>query len=137
MTEPTVAAFGVLRNCYRQCMLTQNFLERLVSQAAAIRQLLAEIGPLTSREVAEHLGAKHRDVAGALCSMRKAVTQTAYVHSWTLDGTGRTYPRPLWMVGQRKDAPKPAPLSESFRCKRYKDARRRRVSSVFQLGGRA
>lgn len=106
-----------------------------MSKAAAIRQLLAEIGPLTSREVASYMDGNHRDVAATLCAMRKAAEQTAYIHSWTLDGEGKRYPRPLWMVGQGKDAKKPTPLTEAERCKKYKTARRKRVPSVFHLGG--
>lgn len=107
----------------------------MVSIAQSVRDLLAAIGPLTSREVADYLGISHRVAANTLCHMRAAATRTAYIESWTRDGPGKEYPRPQWMVGDKPDAKKPPRRKNSQKCREWREQVRGRVPSVFHLGG--
>jgi hypothetical protein len=91
----------------------------------SVREVLATVGPLTSREVAAFFpGVPHRHVAAILSTLRSAARKQVYVYGWTRDnGHGRTYLRAVHALGDLPDARKPAPLTNAQRCQRWKDKR--------------
>lgn len=89
---------------------------------AGIRDIVRHCGPLTMREIAQFYPDLHyRDVAKYIAAMRTCVvTKQLYIQSWTMDGIGRRYPRPVYALGDRRDAPKPRPVSASERAQKYR-----------------
>lgn len=102
---------------------------------AAIRDILRHCGPLTMRDIAAFYPHLHyRDVSKYLAAMRGCVvTKQLYIQSWTMEGYGRHYPRPVYALGDKRDAPKPKPISDSDRAKKYRQSRKlpKAASSVF------
>ena len=89
---------------------------------AGIRDILRQCGPLTSQELAEFFpGVDHHIVSSNISAMRKSVvTKQLYIKAWTMEGVGRRYPRPVYDLGDKRDAPKPKPVSQAERCRRYR-----------------
>lgn len=106
---------------------------------AGVRETLATVGPLTSREVAAFFpGSRHQDAAAVISSMRRLATKQVYVHSWVRENdAGRDYLRAVYALGDQRDAPKPRKLSNAERCRRWKAkwAVPRHASSVFAWAG--
>lgn len=102
---------------------------------AGIREILHHCGPLTMRDIAQFYPHLHyRDVAKYIAAMRVCVvTKQLYIQSWTMEGVGRRYPRPVYALGDKRDAPKPKPVSDSDRAKKYRQSRKlpNAASSVF------
>lgn len=102
---------------------------------AGIRDILRQCGPLTMREIAQfYPGLDYHDVAKYIAAMRTCVvTKQLYIQSWTMDGVGRCYPRPVYALGSRRDAAKPKPVSASERAKKYRLSRKlpKAANSVF------
>lgn len=103
-----------------------------------IRQVLATVGPLTSRELVEFFPDRnHRDVTSALCRMRdKLMHKRVYIAEWTRDnGYGRTVLRPVFALGDKTCAQRPRTFNNAQRCKRYRDKNRvPKINSVWSLG---
>lgn len=104
-----------------------------------ILALLNEIGPMTRSEVCQHLGLDRNEGAAIMSRLaqptkRPVGPKRIYVAAWTYDTESqRRYPRAVYDVGCKPDAKKPkSDLKENKR--RYLNARKLRVSSVFQLG---
>jgi hypothetical protein len=89
---------------------------------ANIRSVLEISGPMTMREVAQFFpGADHHKVSSFMSAMRLAVkTKQLYIQSWTMEGIGRKYPRPVYALGNKRDAKKPAPATQAERCREYR-----------------
>lgn len=89
---------------------------------ANIRDVLHICGPLTMREVAQFFPDVHyRQVSSFLTAMRlTVVTKQVYIQSWTMEGIGRRYPRPVYALGNKPDARKPKPVSASERARKYR-----------------
>jgi hypothetical protein len=86
-----------------------------------IRGVLECCGPLTMREVAQFFpDFNHRLVASFLSAMRATSVKHIYIQSWTMDGSGRRYPRPVYALGNKPDARKPKRLSQAERCREYR-----------------
>ena len=87
------------------------------------------------REIAQFYPDMHyRDVAKYISAMRVCVvTKQLYIQRWTMDGVGRRYPRPVYALGDKRDAPKPRPMSDSDRAKQYRQSRKlpKAANSVF------
>ena len=102
---------------------------------AAIRDILEQCGPLTMREVAEFFpGVDYHTVSTTLSAMRNTVvTKQVHIKSWTMEGVGRRYPRPIYALGNRRDAPKPKPPSQAERCRLYRQRMKppKAANSVF------
>lgn len=102
---------------------------------AGIRDILQHCGPLTMRDIAQfYPGLDYHDVAKYIAAMRTCVvTKQLYIQSWTMEGVGRRYPRPVYALGDRRDAPKPKPVTASERAKKYRQSRKlpKHASSVF------
>lgn len=76
---------------------------------------------MTMREVAKFFPDVHfRLVASFLTAMRSTTVKHIHIQSWTMDGHGRRYPRPVYALGHKRDAPKPKPMTTSERMKRYR-----------------
>jgi hypothetical protein len=103
-----------------------------------VRSVLRECGPLTSREIARFFpGDRHQSVAAVVVSLRKAAKQQVYVHSWTRESveSAREYLRAVYALGNRRDAKKPAVMTNAERCARWKarTARPNAPTSVWDL----
>lgn len=102
---------------------------------AGIRDILRHCGPLTMREIAEfYPGLDYHDVAKYISAMRTCVvTKQLYIQSWTMEGVGRRYPRPVYALGDKRDATKPKPVSDSERAQKYRQSRKlpKAANSVF------
>jgi hypothetical protein len=102
---------------------------------AAIRDILEQCGPLTMREICEFFpGVDYHRVSSFITAMRiTVVTKQVYIKGWTMEGLGRRYPRPIYDLGNRPDARKPKPISNSERGRQYRQSRKlpQGVSSVF------
>lgn len=102
---------------------------------AGIRDILRHCGPLTMRDIAQfYPGVDYHDVAKYIAAMRTCVvTKQLYIQSWTMEGYGRRYPRPVYALGDKPDARKPKPVSASERAKQYRQRRKvpQAANSVF------
>jgi hypothetical protein len=87
---------------------------------ANIRDVLHICGPLTMREVAQFFPDVHyRQVSSFLTAMRlTVVTKQIHIQSWTMEGFGRRYPRPVYALGNKPDARKPPPMNNAERQRR-------------------
>lgn len=103
---------------------------------------LEEQGPLSRAELAEILQIPSKEVGGMLTWLSKARPGTPkriYVFGYVHDHPGaRRYPRALYAIGTKKNAPKPPALTNTERtAKYYKKATRLTITSVFDLGIKA
>lgn len=89
---------------------------------AAVRDLLRTIGPMTSQELTTFFpGTTQRHVAAVVSSMRSAVRRQVRIHAWVREADGqRSYLRPVYAIGTGRDAPKPEPITNAERVRRYK-----------------
>ncbi len=89
---------------------------------AAVRDLLRTIGPMTSAELLTFFpGRCLRDVSSALGKMRGLARPQVRIHAWVREADGqRFYLRPVYAIGTARDAPKPEPISNAERVRRYK-----------------
>ncbi len=101
---------------------------------AAVLEVLASVGPLTSREVSEFFaGSTHQDVSAILSSLRTAARRRVHIGAWTRDnGHGKCALRPVYALGDEPDAPRPPKLTNAEVTRRYR-ARHRvpKVNSVW------
>lgn len=106
---------------------------------AAIRDILQHCGPLTMRDIAQfYPSLDYHDVAKYIAAMRRCVVnKQLYIQSWTMEGVGRRYPRPVYALGNKPDARKPRPVSASERAKQYRMRKRipKPANSVFTWAG--
>lgn len=100
-----------------------------------ILDVLAD-GPLLGQDIAAFFpDSSARDVAAAVSSLRTAKRKRVYILRWTTDVMGEKHqPRPVYALGSRLDAPRPAPRPAAEATARYKRRNRVRApNSVFQL----
>lgn len=105
-----------------------------------VREVLATVGPLTSREIAEFFpDSRPENVGAVINTMRTLATKQVHICGWTRDnGHGKTYLRAIYALGDRRDSLKPAPFSNAERCERKRaKARRPKINSVWALGAHA
>ena len=103
-------------------------------------EALTTVGDMTALEVAAHCKIT-RDTAASLLSLLRTETprrpQRAHICDWTYDaeGTSKPYPRPVYRIGQGKDAPKPKPKTDAQKSRDHRAALRaqNRSVSVFNL----
>tara|TARA_R110000868_G_scaffold353573_2_gene614787 strand:- start:791 stop:1156 length:366 start_codon:yes stop_codon:yes gene_type:complete len=102
---------------------------------AGIREILHHCGPLTMRDVAEFFpGVDYHRVSTTLSAMRNTVVnRQVYIKSWTMEGSGRRYPRPVYALGNQPDARKPKPPCNAKRQREWRQRRKspKAVNSVF------
>ena len=105
----------------------------------AVREILATVGPLTSAEVASFFpGGTHQDASKALSVLRraKAPGHRVYIKEWTRHALGqKDTPRPVYALGDKRDAKPPKPLPNAEITRRYRQRQRipRVPTSVFDL----
>lgn len=88
--------------------------------AANIRSVLDISGPMTMQELAQFFpGTSSRRMSGWIAALRLPKKQL-HIQSWTMEGMGRRYPRPIYALGNKRDAAKPKPVSQSTRMKEYR-----------------
>ena len=102
---------------------------------SAIRELLGTVGPMTSREASTFFpGDPFNHVAACLSKMRRAKKKHVHVTAWVqiAVGNGGTRPVPLYDVGDKRDAPKPAPMTKARTARRYREKKKTaaRVAAV-------
>lgn len=114
------------------------------SLVAAILSLLAEQGALTRDEIDTQLAVPGRTVAQTLTRLRLVTRdrpKRVYIQRWVTDAEGqKLYPRPVYALGDRPDAPKPARNRQAANQRYYWSKKARtRLNSVFNLAitGRA
>lgn len=103
---------------------------------AAILSILEHCGPLTMRDIAEFFpDVNYRLVASFITAMRSVSVKHLHIQSWTMEGRGRRYPRPIYALGNKRDAPKPKRTTTSERMKKYRQSKKlpKAANSVFNL----
>lgn len=101
---------------------------------ANIRDVLRICGPLTMREIAQFFPDYHyRQVSNFLSAMRITVVKHIHIQSWTMEGIGRRYPRPVYALGHKPDARKPKPITMAEHCRAYRARKKlpQAANSVF------
>ena len=102
-----------------------------------VRELLADVGPLTSREVAEFFPeASHWNVSSALSALRRARNKQVYIKTWrrNLEGN-REHIRAVYALGNKPDARRPQAVTNAEKCQRWRKKQRiPTVNSVWALG---
>jgi hypothetical protein len=91
----------------------------------AVRDVLRTVGPMTSRELTSFFpGVPQRHVAAALSTMRTLAVQQVRICAWVREADyQRCYLRAVYELGTGRDAPKPPPLTNIERVRRYKAKR--------------
>lgn len=107
---------------------------------ANVRDLLADVGPLTSREVAEFFPeSTHWNVSSALSALRRARNKQVYIKTWrrNLEGN-REHLRPVYALGDKLDTRQPKALTNAEKCRRWKAKQRvPKVNSVWTWAAQA
>lgn len=99
--------------------------------------LLAELGPMTRSEICRQLGHERQECSAIMTRLntptkRPPAPRRIHISGWVHDEEGqRRYPRAVYDLGDKPDAVRPA-LPDSR--KRYREAFKLKVSSVFELG---
>lgn len=104
----------------------------------AVTEALERDGPMTTAMVSAVIGEGRTKIGSVLSRMNrnnKTLGRRVYIESWTTEeeGSGKMYPRAVYALGDKKNAPRPPKMSCSERTKRWRNAKRQRVSSVFDL----
>ena len=102
-------------------------------------EALAELGPMTRAEIEVEIGIDKRfagRLASALNHASPKFPKRIYIKTWIYEAEGaRRYPRAVYAIGSRPDAPKPARDIAGAKARYW--AKRRdqmRYASVFHLG---
>lgn len=100
---------------------------------------MLEDGPMTRSEICLNLGRDKESIASIVSRLALDTAKAGkriYVKSYVWDMEGeRRYPRALYALGKKADAPKPAPNVKATKA-RYWAKRKARLTcnSVFHLG---
>lgn len=99
---------------------------------AAVLDVLAAVGPLTSREIAEFFpGSTYENVSAVVSTLRNLATPRVYICAWTRDnGHGKQYLRAVYAVGDKPEARKPRPLNNRERCARRRAKQRPAAAGI-------
>lgn len=103
---------------------------------------LTEFGPMTVADIAEETGINIPAISMAIIAARKPTAPVrVYLHSWRYDPVATKHgsylaPRMVFALGNRKDAPRPAPKTHAQKCKTWRLRTEQRVNSVFNIGRR-
>jgi hypothetical protein len=106
-----------------------------VSNRDEVLRLLAEHGPMTRAEIQEEIGASMGYASQLLHRLHRRLG-IIHIKAYRKTNTGyyRDRPIPLYALGAGKDAPKPPHKTASQSCHEYRERKRRKVASVFDLG---
>ena len=92
-------------------------------------------GPYTSEDLAELTGLHEQTVNHYVNELRRVKPKQAYIHQW--EEVDARHKVPAFKLGGLPDARKPRPLSRKEIKKRYSEAQRSKVASIFEHGGAA
>lgn len=99
-----------------------------------ILTVLEEVGPMTSRELGEHMGWARSYARTAIAHCRKNTEKKIYIKQWLRsEEYGKLYLRPVYAAGSESDAKKPKPLGRAVYNKRHRDKKRKQMPSIFGL----
>lgn len=89
-------------------------MDKVKATHQTVRELLAQVGPLTAREAAEFFSGPHRTVSAVLSTMRNGAQKQVYICAWTRDnGYGKRYLRAVYDLGDKPDARRPRPITNA------------------------
>ena len=102
-------------------------------------EAFAEFGRLTAQEFADYADIHRYDAHAVLNRMNrrtKAGEKRIHIADWTDSyDDARRYPRPVFMLGDKPDKPKPKPnLRENRKRSEHKTLKAIRMTSVFNMG---
>jgi hypothetical protein len=103
---------------------------------ALILKTLAELGPMTNRELVEETGIRSQTVGVVLFVLRQKPKRMIRIAAWEYlahDGVN-TRPHAKYSIGSNNDAPKPPPLGHAAVSRRLRAQKRKRVNSIFSIG---
>lgn len=107
---------------------------------AVTQALTDEPRGLTTVQIAEHIGCHRDNIARVLSRMNDSTPRfrrRVHIVRWDhLEIGQRSYPRPVWRLGDRKNAPKPPPKTRAAVVSAWyaKRANLLRMNSVFNMG---
>ena len=109
------------------------------ARAIKIMRALRDIGPMTTASLAIELNVDIDCLAQTVFGLRKrtkAFSRRIYIKGWvyTQDGSDLKYPRALYALGNRADAPKPPRITNAEHKKKVRTSKTAMVCSVFELG---
>jgi hypothetical protein len=106
---------------------------------AEVLRMLEEYGPMTRAEICKQLGRDKTAIAAVVSRLHKASTerpQRIFIKAYVYDQEGeRYYPRAVFALGSKKDAPRPKRNVAAVRARYW--ARKTvlmKANSVFHLG---
>lgn len=90
-------------------------------------------GPVTRHDLAAKTGLFEQTISHYVNELRRVKPKQVFIHSWEyMDVRHQT---PLYMLGGEPDAPRGKPMSSQEISRRYSQAKKMRVASVFELRG--
>lgn len=99
-----------------------------------ILTVLKEVGPMTSRELGEHMGWARSYARSAVAHCRKNTEKLIYIKQWVRsEEYGTLYLRPVYAAGSESDAKKPKPLGRNTYNQRHRAKKRKQLASIFEL----
>lgn len=103
--------------------------------ANAYARLIAALseGPYNRHELSKITGLHSTTVGHYVDELRRVKPKQAYIHHW--QEAGERHKLPAFKLGGLPDARKPRPLTRNEIAKRYKNAQKLKVPSVFELRG--
>jgi hypothetical protein len=114
-------------------------MEKWGSVTEEILAALQEVGPMTRKEICDHLQRNKQAIGAVVSRLSKATPQRpkrVYIQQYVYDSEGqRCYPRAVYALGDRKDATRPKRDQKAVK-RRYwaRQSTIMRANSVFNLG---
>jgi len=110
------------------------------SLSRSVLNQLSVHGPMTCHQLEQRLPKRTEHICSALYYLVRSVNKygTAkpkqiYIIRWVRDDQGgelHTYPRPVYAIGAKPDAPKPPPLTNAERSARRRERKRQRKVEI-------
>jgi hypothetical protein len=105
----------------------------------AVIAALEDAGEMTRAEICRAMGVDRFIGSAVMSRMHKAtpmIPKRIYIARWVYedDVGGRRYPKAVFALGDKKDAPKPKPKLNKVSTAEYRDKEQKRVNSVFMWG---
>jgi len=103
---------------------------------AMVLKVLAELGPMTNRGLVEETGIPSHTMGVILFVLRQKPKRMLRIVGWeyiTHNGVN-TRPHAVYGLGSNNDAHKPAPLGHAAVSRRLRAQKRKRVTSIFNIG---